>query len=357
MAALENAPPRPDDGRARREDALPRDAQGVSRPENGWAGPRDAPSSPEEGAPAQLSEDGWADPQDAAASAGEDAAPSGDGWESAQDAASSGADAAVLSEQGPRSHWPVVYTRRLIAFEVAAVLAVSLGRSAVSAFIDLMGSLTARKALNAQHATLNASAAPGRPWLDLSYQVEGIAFGLAPVLLVAYLLMRERESLRTLGADRTQPWRDLGRGAAVAAVIGGSGLGLYLAAHAAGAALTVVPTTLPAVWWRIPVLIASAFQNAALEEVVILGYLLRRFEQAGWSNARSDAVSAVIRGSYHLYQGFGGFVGNLVMGLIFARLYRRWGRVMPLLMAHGLIDTVAFVGYVLLAPHVSWLPH
>jgi membrane protease YdiL (CAAX protease family) len=91
--------------------------------------------------------------------------------------------------------------------------------------------------------------------------------------------------------------------------------------------------------------------------VVGLGYLLRRFKQAGWSDGRSDAVSALIRGSYHLYQGFGGFVGNLVMGLIFARLYRRWGRVMPLLLAHALIDTTAFVGYVLLAPHVSWLPH
>jgi len=252
--------------------------------------------------------------------------------------------------------WPAVYTRRLIAFEVAAVLALSLGRSAVSAFIDLMGSLTAHKALSSQHATLNASAAPGRPWLDLSWQLYGIAFGLAPVLVVAYLLMREGRSLRTLGLDRTRPLSDLGRGAAVAAVIGGSGLGLYLAAHAAGAALTVVPTTLPDVWWRIPVLVASAFQNAALEEVVILGYLLRRFDQAGWPRNRSDAVSAVIRGSYHLYQGFGGFVGNLVMGLIFAKLYRRWGRVTPFLLAHGLIDTTAFVGYVLLAGHVSWLP-
>jgi membrane protease YdiL (CAAX protease family) len=139
-------------------------------------------------------------------------------------------------------------------------------------------------------------------------------------------------------------------------VIGGSGLGLYLAAHAAGAALTVVPTTLPDVWWRIPVLVASAFQNAALEEVVVLGFLLRRFDQAGMSQYRADGASAVIRGAYHLYQGFGGFVGNLVMGLIFARLYRRWGRVTPLLLAHGLIDTAAFVGYVLLVGHVSWLP-
>jgi membrane protease YdiL (CAAX protease family) len=269
---------------------------------------------------------------------------------------------AALDNAPPRAEadarpWPTAYTRKLIAFEVVAVLALSLGRSAVSAFIDLMGSLTAHKALSSQQATLNASAAPGRPWLDLSWQLYGIAFGLAPVLLVAYLLAREGASLRTLGADRSRPWRDLGAGAAVAAVIGGSGLGLYLAAHAAGAALTVVPTTLPDVWWRIPVLVGSAFQNAALEEVVVLGYLLRRFDQAGWSPARSDATSAVIRGCYHLYQGFGGFAGNLVMGLIFAKLYRRWGRVAPLLLAHALIDTTAFVGYVLLAGHVSWLPH
>ncbi|HEV2343615.1 MAG TPA: type II CAAX endopeptidase family protein [Actinocrinis sp.] len=269
---------------------------------------------------------------------------------------------AALDNAPPRAEtgpwpWPTAYTRRLIAFEVAAVLALSLGRSAIGALIDLGGSLTARKALSAQHATLNASAAPGRPWLDLSYQVYGIAFGLAPVLLVAYLLAREGASLRTLGADRSRLWRDLGLGALVAAVIGGSGLGLYLAAHALGAALTVVPTSLPPVWWRIPVLVASAFQNAALEEVVVLGYLLRRFDQAGWSRGRADSVSALIRGSYHLYQGFGGFVGNLVMGLIFARLYRRWGRVTPLLLAHALIDTTAFVGYVLLAGHVSWLPH
>ena len=33
--------------------------------------------------------------------------------------------------------------------------------------------------------------------------------------------------------------------------------------------------------------------------------------------------SAVLRGSYHLYQGFGGFVGNIVMGLVFGRVWQR----------------------------------
>jgi len=66
--------------------------------------------------------------------------------------------------------------------------------------------------------------------------------------------------------------------------------------------------------------------------------------------------SAVLRGSYHLYQGFGGFLGNAAMGLVFGVLYRRWGRVSPLVIAHTLIDTVAFVGYAALHGRVSWLP-
>lgn len=255
--------------------------------------------------------------------------------------------------------WSGTWTRRLLWFEVAAVLAVGLGRSAVDSVISLIGSLTQVHSvtkLSTQAVAIDASAAPGRPWLDLTWQVYGIAFGLAPALLVAYLLTRERVGLRGIGLDGSRPWRDAGFGAGVAAVIGGSGLALYLSAHAAGVAVTIVPTTLPAVWWRIPVLVGSAWQNAAVEEITWNGYLLRRFDQLGGRQWRSDAASAFVRGCYHLYQGLGGFFGNLVMGLVFARLYRRWGRVTPLLVAHGLIDTTAFVGYVLLAGHVSWLP-
>jgi membrane protease YdiL (CAAX protease family) len=117
-----------------------------------------------------------------------------------------------------------------------------------------------------------------------------------------------------------------------------------------------VPEALPAVWWRIPVLILSALQNAMLEEVLVAGYLLHQLRALGWRDGRALALSAVLRGSYHLYQGFGGFVGNMVMGAVFGRLYQRWGRTMPLIVAHTLIDSVAFVGFILLAGHVSWLP-
>jgi membrane protease YdiL (CAAX protease family) len=246
--------------------------------------------------------------------------------------------------------------RRLLGHETLLVLALSLGASGVSALISFIGSVTRPGGLKDQAATLNASAAPGRPWLDLAWQLFGIATALVPVALVAHLLLREGRSLRVLGFDRTRPWPDLGRGAAVAAVIGSTGIAFYLAARALGFNLTVVPEALPEVWWKYPVLILSAVQNSVLEEVIVVGYLLRRLDQLGWSRNASLAASSVLRGSYHLYQGVGGFVGNLVMGVVFAYLYRRWGRVGPLVVAHSLLDIGAFVGYALLAGKVSWLP-
>ena len=61
----------------------------------------------------------------------------------------------------------------------------------------------------------------------------------------------------------------------------------------------------------------SAVQNAILEEVIVVGYLLRRLGQLGWTPGTALVASAVLRGSYHLYQGIGGFIGNMVMGVVF----------------------------------------
>jgi membrane protease YdiL (CAAX protease family) len=222
--------------------------------------------------------------------------------------------------------------------------------------VSFIGSLTAHQSLGSQSVILNGSRAPGRPLLDLFLQLVALATGAAPVLLAFYLLWRNGEGLSSIGIDRSQPWRDLGRGAGLAALIGGCGLGLYLIAYKSGIALNVVAESLPDVWWRIPVLVLSAAQNGILEEVVVLGYLIRRLDQLGLKTSHQIAISAVLRGSYHLYQGFGGFIGNAIMGTIFGYLYKRWGRVTPMIIAHTLIDTGAFVGYAVLHGHVSWLP-
>jgi membrane protease YdiL (CAAX protease family) len=246
-----------------------------------------------------------------------------------------------------------LFTPRLLRWEIVAVFAVSLGASGLYAFVSFIGSLTARASLSSQHTTLNGSLAPGRPLFDFFLQLTSIVIDVAPVLLVYYLLARTGD---TIGSDFKEPWRDLARGLTLAAVIGGSGLGLYIAAWKLGFNVNVVAENLPNVWWRFPVLLLDAFQNGLLEETVVLGYLLTRLERLGVRRERAIAISAVIRGSYHLYQGFGGFLGNAVMGTIFGVLFYRWRRNMPMIIAHTLIDATAFVGYALLVGHVSWLP-
>ena len=246
--------------------------------------------------------------------------------------------------------------RRQLVHEVWLVFALSLGASGVRAAIDLIGDATSGVALSAQPATLNTSQAPGRPWLDLSLQLFGLLAGVVPVLLVLHFLARSGESRFDIGLDGRQPTRDVVRGATLAALVGGSGLGFYLIMHATGTNLTVVAENLPDVWWRFPILVARAAQNGLLEEVLVAGYLLRRLRQFGWGDNRALLTSSVVRGSYHLYQGLGGFAGNFIMGLIFGRLYQRWGRCTPLFIAHTLMDSVAFVGYALLVGKVSWLP-
>jgi membrane protease YdiL (CAAX protease family) len=250
--------------------------------------------------------------------------------------------------------------RVLLRWEIIAVFAVSLGASGLYAFISLIGSLTAQASLGSQSVTLNGSQAPGRPLLDLFLQLDSLASGVAPVLLALYLLVRAgygpADGLASIGLDPTQPVRDFLRGAALAALIGGSGLGLYFIAYKSGIALNVVAEGLPDVWWRIPVLLLSALQNGLLEEVLVTGYLLTRLRKLGVNPAAAVAISATLRGSYHLYQGFGGFIGNAIMGVIFGVLFLRWRRVTPMIVAHTLIDAVAFIGYALLVGHVSWLP-
>ena len=244
---------------------------------------------------------------------------------------------------------------RLIRWEIFVVFAVSLGASGLNALLSLIGSLLARQSLSSQQALLVGSRAPNH-WLDLVLQLVGIAEALTPVALVFYLITVSGEPLSVLGLDTSQPGRDTLRGAVLAAVIGGTGLGLYLAAFHAGISLNVVPESLPAVWWRIPVLVLSAAHDGILEEILVIGYLLHRLDQLGWTPWKAIVFSAVLRGSYHLYQGLGGFLGNAAMGLIFGVLYRRWGRVTPMIIAHALIDAVAFVGYAALHGRVSWLP-
>ncbi|WP_434742108.1 CPBP family intramembrane glutamic endopeptidase [Micromonospora sp. SH-82] len=239
-------------------------------------------------------------------------------------------------------------SRRTLGTETVLILGLTLGQSAVYAVVSIIAKLTAEGGLSQQTAALNTTASP-RPYLDLTYQLLGIAFALLPVLFAVHLVNRDPgDALRTLGLDARRPGSDLVRGAGLAALIGLPGLVLFWAAAQLGLNATLVPAALRDYWWAVPVLILAAVKNAVLEEVIVVGYLVTRLRQLRWRFWTIIATSAVLRGSYHLYQGFGAFVGNVVMGVVFTYFFMRTRRVMPLVVAHTLIDIVAFVGYALL---------
>ena len=259
----------------------------------------------------------------------------------------------------PRAHPEVVTApavRRRLVTETLLVLGVSLGASAIWSLLSLVRKLTDPTPLGEQTTAMNTSRAPDRPWLDLAYQLADILLPLVPVLLALFLLAQHLpRPHRLIGLDLTRPGHDLLAGLGLAALIGLPGLALYLGARELGVNTTISAAGLPAIWWGVPVLILAAVGNALLEEVVMVGYLFTRWAQAGWPTVAIIVTSALVRGSYHLYQGFGGFVGNIAMGLVLGLVYARTRRVMPLVIAHTVLDVVAFVGYALLAPHVSWL--
>ncbi|OFT91976.1 CPBP family intramembrane glutamic endopeptidase [Brevibacterium sp. HMSC24B04] len=277
--------------------------------------------------------------------------------------------------------------------EVLLVAGVSLGQSAVYAAVRLADRLT-RAPLKDSTAGLNHSQST-REVFDLVYQLLGIGFTLVPVALALYLMwldgqgsVLERLGLgrgvgrgagrgagpgagRGAGPDagcdagpdagcdargggtasdgvlrdgaRRAAWGDAWRAVGLFVLIGAGTLVVYAAGRALGVTAQISTNNLNAAWWTVPVLLLQAVKNGVLEEVLLLGFFWDRLEKLRWSPWAIIVGLAVFRGSYHLYQGFGPFVGNVLMGLIFGWLYMRRRRVMPFVGAHFLLDAVGFL--------------
>lgn len=241
---------------------------------------------------------------------------------------------------------------RAVQIEIALVLAVTFGLSAVTAILELTDSVL--RNLSAQKIPLN----PKRSYfdlIDLGLNIAVVGQLLAWGGLAVYLLWRSGIGPARIGLGRLQ-WRSDVLGAvALAALIGLPGLALYVAARRFGLNASVIPSSLRASWWRLPMLVITAFASGWAEEVIVVGYLLTRLRRLRMNSGVALVCSSALRGAYHLYQGFGAGLGNVVMGLVFGYAWQRSRRLWPLVIAHGLIDSVAFAGYALLAGHLSWL--
>jgi membrane protease YdiL (CAAX protease family) len=236
-------------------------------------------------------------------------------------------------------------SRARIWWEIGIVLALGLGQSAVYSIVRLIDYSTRETALGEQTTTLNPSLDDRVIW-DLIYQVLRIVFALVPVVLACYLLWSPtRPHLGRLGFDGSRLGRDALWGVVLALAIGLPGLFIYLGGRALGIGVGVEASALNWYWWTIPILILRALLAGIQEEVIVLGYLFARLGDLGWNRWAIIAASALFRGSYHLYQGWTPFLGNVLMGLLFGWLYSRTKRVWPFVIAHALLDAAIFIGY------------
>lgn len=224
----------------------------------------------------------------------------------------------------------------MLTEEVLVVLALSLLASAVYAILSLL-----------EAPLRGATVASANQDARVARQIVGVMFGLAPVYLVWHLVRRSGEGPAAIGLSGDRARRDLGLGSLLFAVIGAAGVGVYLAAVELGVNRFVVPVPPTGYWWTVPALVLNALEAALIEEVIVLAYLVTRLEQIGASSRTAVGVSALLRATYHLYQGWGGFAGNLAMGLVFGALFVRRRRAWPFVLAHLLLDVGAGIGYLL----------
>jgi membrane protease YdiL (CAAX protease family) len=253
--------------------------------------------------------------------------------------------------------------RRRLGLELLAVLGVSYGMSGIDALLSFLRSqITINHGAGFRHVAtgpINHAAKTPYPWLDILDQLAGILSGLLPAFLAVVLLMRSPAGRGIgIGLDRLRGRAlppEIARGFGFAALIGIPGIGLVYVARTLGLNAQIVVTDFPDVWYRIPILLFDAFQDGVGEEIVVCAFVLTRLRQLGWSNRGALLAESALRGSYHLYQGYGGFAGNFVMGLIFGWWFQRTRRVIPLVVAHFVIDAISFIAYIYLHNRFTWI--
>jgi uncharacterized protein len=94
-----------------------------------------------------------------------------------------------------------------------------------------------------------------------------------------------------------------------------------------------------------PTVVLASLVNPVFEEAFVCGYVIAALrESCGVTTAIN--VSAAIRVFCHFYQGAVGVLGIVPMALLFAYWYARNGRLLPLIVAHAILDMAALMPFV-----------
>ncbi|QDZ43637.1 CPBP family intramembrane metalloprotease [Corynebacterium sp. sy039] len=270
----------------------------------------------------------------------------------------------------PHTRRSIVCTKkRALLWEIVLLLTITFGMSGLRSALKLIDAALDPTPLSQQSTTLNGAQST-LPWLDLALQLCSAASLIGWGLLALFLLRihyppqhrpqhpPQAARPRTTTAQRFRSGlKNIGYGAALAALIGIPGLGLYLFALDHDLTKQVIPSQMLAAHSIMSVLILLlwSFANAFAEEIVVVLWLSTRLSQLHLTPIAIVAICALLRGSYHLYQGFSAGGGNIIMGIIFGIFFYKTKKITPLIIAHFLIDATAFVGYAFLAQFLSFI--
>ena len=230
--------------------------------------------------------------------------------------------------------------RRLYGWETLVVLSIFPLGSAIAAITYLLMHVS-----TGVEYTNGSMVIAGEPGLSLTLSIGIVLSEFAAAGLVIFLLVRDGEGVESIGLAGHRLRKDLALVLPVWILVQvipqalGSALvtGLHLPRY------SVVGPALPVAFVAVGIL--KSLQAAVVEEIVVLGYLVRRLEQRGWSSVSVVVVAVLVRVSYHLYYGPG--VLPIVLWALASVLVYRWlRRLLPFIVCHFVWDaSIAINGY------------
>ncbi len=222
--------------------------------------------------------------------------------------------------------------RRLYGWETWVVLSIFPLASTIAAVTYLLMHVTT----GVEYAN-GSMVIAGEPGLSLTLSIAIVISEFAAAGLVLYLLIRNGEGLQSIGLGGHRFRKDL-------ALLLPVWIFVQVIPQAVGSAIltslhipsySVVTPALPAAF--VAVALLQSLQAGVVEEIVVLGYLVRRLEQRGWTTTAVVVVAVLVRVSYHLYYG-PGVLPILLWATATVIAYRRFRRLMPFIVCHFVWD-------------------
>ena len=222
--------------------------------------------------------------------------------------------------------------RRLFGWETLVVLSIFPLGSTIAAITYLLMRVTTGFEISNGSMVID-----GEPGLSLTLSIGIVISGFAAAGLVIFLLIRNGEGLRSIGLAGHRFRKDLALLLPVwffvqiipqtvgSAIVAGAHLPRY----------SIVTLPVPVAFLSVALL--KSLQASVVEEIVVLGYLVRRLEQRGWTPTTVVVIAVLVRVSYHLYYG-PGVLPIVLWAIASVVAYRKLRRLMPFIICHFVWD-------------------